>query len=33
MFGDAALGKVNIDMVETARSVGADANLQGVEVL
>jgi glucuronokinase len=29
MFGDAALGKVNIDMVETARSVGAACKFTG----
>lgn len=29
MFGDAALGKMNIDMVETARSVGAACKFTG----
>jgi glucuronokinase len=29
MFGDAALGKMNIDMVETARSVGASCKFTG----
>lgn len=29
MFGDEALGSMNIDMVETARSVGAAAKFTG----
>ena len=29
MFGDAALGKLNIDMVETVRSVGAACKFTG----
>jgi len=29
MFGDATLGKMNIDMVETARSVGAACKFTG----
>lgn len=29
MFGEAALGKMNVDMVETARSVGAACKFTG----
>ena len=29
MFGDAALGAVNVDMIETARGVGARAKFTG----